>query len=143
MRSLAPGSMPFGTTCGSIAAPSPNDSAAPKARCRSCSEGMNLLPDRICLVRLGDEHIERRNIGVPFDQYRHVAEAPRGCGIERPDIGADMGAVRVDQDVTPTEAVAAVPGEMELPDCLDRYPVQELVGVERVVVRAHVDVIDV
>src|SRR2546430_4534372 len=70
------------------AAASLKTAAAENARCHSCSDGIASLEDYLCLCRLVEQDLERRDIGVPFDQRRLGAEACDGGAVELPYRGA-------------------------------------------------------
>src|ERR1700730_15962536 len=81
------------------AAASLKTAAAEKARCHSCSDGISGLEDDLCLCRLVEQDLERRDIGVPLDQRRPGAEACDGGPVELPYLGRDPGSVGIDQAV--------------------------------------------
>src|SRR5664279_3065124 len=88
-----PATMPSDAT----AAASLKTAAAEKARCNSCSDGIAALQDGLCLRRLAEQDLERRDIGVPLDQRRPGAEASDRVPIKRPYRRSDPGAVGIDQ----------------------------------------------
>src|ERR1700680_2079363 len=73
--------------------------AAENARCHSCSDGIAGFQDGLCLCRLVEQNLERRNIGVPLDQRRLGAEACDGGAVERPYRRGDPGTVSIDEAV--------------------------------------------
>src|ERR1700730_10126737 len=73
------------------AAASLKTAAAENARCHSCSDGIAGLEDDLCLCRLVEQDLERRDIGVPLDQRRLGAEACDGGPVEPPYRGGNPG----------------------------------------------------
>ena len=63
--------------------------------------------------RLAEQHIECRDICVPFDQGRAGADLAQRVGIERPDRRRDTRAVIVDQHDVPFDLVDGMAGEMD------------------------------
>src|ERR1700676_4662683 len=84
--------------------------AAENTRCHSCSDGIAGLEDDLCLCRLVEQDLERRDIGVPLDQRRLGAEACDGGSVELPYRGGNPGPVGIDQAVP----ARVEPGEVNL-----------------------------
>src|SRR5213592_2653255 len=88
----------------------------------SLSDDMNLplvdaLEMKRRLGRLSEQYLERRDVGVPFDQRGDGAEACERLNIERPHGRRHAGAMVVDaQHLAIVELTHGVPGEVDLPD---------------------------
>ena len=68
-------------------------------------------------LRLGHQDVERRNIGVPFNQRRYRAEACQRFRVECPHLGGDTRAMIVDSQCAPViELPDGVTREMDLAD---------------------------
>src|SRR5262245_24691435 len=143
MRTRSAGSIPFARTCGAIAALSSLSSAAAKVCCSSRSASTALLPDCIGLACFAQQDFERRNVRVPLDERRHIAEPAYDLRIERPHIVTHRRAVRVDQDLAAVEVVHGVTGEMDLADRTSRDVGEILARIEAMIARADVDIVDV
>src|SRR5664279_2167153 len=87
-----PATMPSDATAAALL-----KTAAEKARCNSCSDDIAAFQDGLCLRRLVEQDLERRDIGVPLDQRRPGTEASDRVPIERPYRRGDPGAVGIDQ----------------------------------------------
>src|SRR5438132_11243975 len=120
--------------------------APAKARCSSSSAGKLLLPfqNALGVRRLLEQHGKRRYLSVPFDQRRARPEERDRLGIQRPHLGRDARAVIVDADRAAVfELAHTMSREMELAKRLRRQRAQVGDGVEAVIARAHVNVVDV
>src|SRR5438132_3639248 len=121
------------------AAASLKTAAAENARCHSCSDGIAGLEDDLCLCRLVEQDLERRNIGVPFDQGRLGAEACDGGPVELPYRRGDPGPVGIDEAVP----ARVEPGEVNLGHRIGRNCRQISARVEPVIDRVDVDIVDI
>src|SRR5687768_3024258 len=138
------GSRPLAKTKGAIAlASSPSRTALAKAYCRSRSDSTDLLQPIIRSTRLGDQHAERGDVRVPFDQGRHGAAVLQRKFVELPHGGAYMGRVRVDQDLAAVKAVDRMSRQMDFAHVRGRNAGDEGARIEAVIARAHVYVVDV
>src|SRR6187397_429115 len=124
MLSRALALIPSSRTCAWMASDSSNI-AATNASCSSRSAGMMRLQHAICLAGLGNEHVEIRNLRVPFDERRDGAESLQRRGIQTPHFAAHRSAVRVDANLAPADGVDAMPGEMNLLHVFTRDAVDE------------------
>src|SRR6202171_4381641 len=113
--------------------------AAENARCHSCSDGIASLQDDLCLCRLVEQDLERRDIGVPLDQRRLGAEACDGGPVELPYRGGDTGSVGIDEAV-PARVES---GEVNLGHRIRRNCRQISARVEPVIDRVDVDIVDI
>src|SRR5262245_608789 len=113
MLSRAPALMPSSRTCACAALGSSN-SAATNSSCSSRSAGMMSLQHAIGFVCFGNEHVERRNFRVPFDERWHRPESIQRRGVQGPHFVAYRRAVRVDANLPPADGVSAVAGEVNL-----------------------------
>src|SRR6516225_2601369 len=69
------------------------------------------------VMSLSYQHVERRHVGVPFDQGRDRAEAAQRFRVERPHVIDHARAVIVNpQRASVRKFAEAVAGEMNLPD---------------------------
>src|SRR5262245_12196228 len=141
MRTRSAGSMPFARTCGAIAALSSLSSATAKVCCSSRSASTALLPDCIGLACFAQQDFERRNVRVPLDERRHIAEPAHGLRIERPHIVTHRRAVRVDQDFAAVKVIHSVAGKMNLADRTNRDAREILARIEAMIARANVDIV--
>src|SRR5262249_4376067 len=114
-----------GTFSASIAAAAPSSRSTRLARMagfNSSNVGNPHLPPSQCqkrsgMVRLAEQHVERRHVGVPFDQGRNRTEPAERFAIQRPYLRDDPRAVIVDaQSAAVVERSHAVAGEMDFPD---------------------------
>src|SRR5215467_6212689 len=94
-----------GTFSASIAAAAPSSRStrlARMARCNSSSVGISRLrrvgqcQKRTGMVRLTEQHIERRHVGVPLDQSWHRTEAFERFSVQCPYFRDNPRAVIVD-----------------------------------------------
>ena len=92
--------------------------------------------------RFVEQHRQRRQVGVPFDQGRAPAEALHDVGEQRPHAIAHPRTVIVDQDGLAVGVVHGMAGEMVLGDRLARQ-VQPAARIEAQIVRRHGDVVHV
>src|SRR5512143_3687216 len=106
--------MPFATTWPASGAALPVRMALAKASCRLRSEVMSCLTMPVGGACFRNEHVERRNVGVPFDQRRHVLAALDGRVVHAPHRVADVRRVRVDQDLAIAVTIDRVAGEVNL-----------------------------
>src|SRR6266481_3308478 len=115
----------------------------------SLSDGMNHsllyaieMNRRLC--RLIGQYLERRDVGVPFDQRGDGTEAFERLGIERPNRGWHARAMVIDaQHFAVVELTHGVPGEVDLPDGGSRQGGEIRARIPVVVAGAHVDIVDV
>src|ERR1700681_153292 len=136
----ASGVIPLATIrSDATAAASLKTAAAENARCHSCSDGIAGLQDGLCLCRLVEKDLERRNIGVPLDQRRLGTEACDGGAVERPYRKGDPRSVRIDEAV-PT---SVEPGQVNLAYRVPRNCRQISVRIEPVIDRVDVDIVDI
>src|SRR5689334_17949841 len=91
------------------------------------------------LARFVEQRVERRNVGIPFDQSRPGADAAERFAVQIPHRPAYAIAMRIDQ----AQTIAVVPGEMNLTHALGWDRIQIAQRVETVVDRAHIYVVDV
>src|SRR6185503_20918037 len=91
-------------------------SAATKRSCSSRSDSKRVSRDGVGAARLVDQHVERRQVGIPLDERGRTAEPRDGDGVERPHLVADTCVVRVDQQLAALELADAVAGEVDLAD---------------------------
>src|SRR5438046_9593624 len=88
----------------------------------SLSDGMNLsfldaleMNRRLC--RLSEQYLERRDVGVPFDERRHGTEARQCLDIERPNGRRHARGMVVDaQHLAVVELTHRVASDADLPD---------------------------
>src|SRR6266404_4577477 len=104
---------------------------------------MQRAPQRVRLSGFCLQHVEIRQVRIPFDQRRDIAEAPQGRSIEVPYRIADRRTVRIDEQLLSVQIDAAESGKMKLLDDASRNALQVLATVEFVVVRGDVDVIEI
>src|SRR6184192_660583 len=113
----------------------------------SLSGGMNLslldaleMNRRLC--RLGEQHLERRYVGVPFDERGDGAEAFERLGIERPNGRRHARAMVVDaQHLAVVELTHRVPGKMDLSEGGRRQGGEIRARIPAVVAGTHVDIV--
>src|SRR6202171_3213838 len=136
----ASGFIPPATMRSDASAPaSLKTAAAENARCHSCSDDIASLQDDLCLCRLVEQDLERRDIGVPLDQRRLGAEACDGGPVELPYRGGDPGSVGIDEAV-PARVES---GEVNLGHRIRRNCRQISARVEPVIDRVDVDIVDI
>src|SRR5436853_2677721 len=121
------------------AAASLKTAAAENARCHSCSDGIASLEDDLCLCRLVEQDLERRDIGVPLDQRRLGAEAYDGGAVELPYRSGDPGPVGIDEAVS----ARVEPGEVNLGHRVGRNGRQIGARVEPMIDCVDVDIVDI
>src|SRR5689334_15258263 len=92
--------------------PVPSSNAAVKHICRSRSASMPRLQYSVCLVCLSGKHRQRRNVRVPLDESRNMAEPVDSSGIELPHGVAHRRVVRVDENLAALKGASTVTGEM-------------------------------
>src|SRR5438477_3045720 len=115
----------------------------------SLSGGMNpslldALEMNRCLGRLREQYLERRDVGVPFYERRHGAEARQCLDIERPHRRRHPRAMVVDtQHLAVVELTHRVPGEMDLADGGSRQGGEIRARIPAMVAGTHVDIVDV
>src|SRR5215467_732744 len=141
-----------GTFSASIAAAAPSSRStrlARMARCNSSNVGTARLPLSQCqkrtgMVGLAEQYVERRHVGVPFDQGRNRTEPAERFPIQCPYLRDDPRAVIVDaQGAAVVERSHAVAGEMDFPDSRGRQCGQIGRCVPAMIMRTDVDVVDV
>src|SRR6516162_17819 len=119
------------------------------AVCRSSSVGTADLVARsknqsVGVMSLSYQHVERRHVGVPFDQGRDWAEAAQRFRIERPNVIDHARAMIVDPQCASIRKFAdAVAGEMNLTDCQGGQMSNIGGGIASVIFCADIDVVDV
>src|SRR3954467_1803737 len=99
MATLAAASISCSMIHGAIAASTPSVTALRNARCSSSSDTCTACLAHITVGhgRFCQQYLQRRDIGVPFDQGRHIAKPLQRLGIELPDRRRDPAAVGIDQ----------------------------------------------
>src|ERR1700730_1626909 len=95
---------------------------------------MQCAPQRVRLSGFRLQHLELRQVRIPFDQRWDIAEAPQGRSIEIPHRIADRRTVRIDEQLVSAQIEAAETGKMKLLDEVPREALQVLAAVEFVVV---------
>src|SRR5687767_10990956 len=130
MSTRSAAAMPFARMPGG--SPSPN-SAPANWYCKSRSACMAVPCDLLGFRGFGLQHFERRQVDVPLDQRRHVAEPRDGMGVELPHVVADVRAVRIDEDLARADAPHAVAGEMDFLHRAARQAVEKAARVEAVI----------
>src|SRR5712692_670723 len=149
MPRRAAGSMPLAMTWAPASVSSRAMTLRRTARWSSSSDGagaftLYLLEHGGSTRRFVDQHVERRHIGVPFDEGRHRAEARERRRVERPDLGRDARTVIVDaKRAAVFELPRAVSGEMDLADRGGRQRGKIGRRVPAVIPAADEDVVDV
>src|ERR1700687_2411025 len=104
---IVPATMPSPAS----AAASPDIVAAATPRWISTSDGIAMLvEDRLALRRFVQQHVERRNVGVPLEQGRLRPETLDRGAVQRPNRSCDPRPVRADQ----ARPAGVVPGEVDL-----------------------------
>src|SRR5258706_9862949 len=98
---------------------------------------------RLRLVRLTQQDIERRDIGVPFDQCGPCAEALNRMTIQRPNGLADLSGVRVNECFCLIDTVDAVSGQMQFSDGGRWDRVDESAGVDSMISLIDVEIVDI
>src|SRR5215475_12199620 len=92
------------------------------ARCSSSSVGTARLlfcqsEKRTGMLRLAEQHVERRHVVVPFDQRRHRTEPCERLPVQRPDLRNYARAMIIDtQGTAVVKRPHAVAGKMDLPN---------------------------
>src|SRR5271155_3702665 len=97
------------------------------------------VEEAICFERLAVNLVEGWDVVVPLEEGGSGAATLDGAGVEVPD-GIDGGVVVSVEDVLLEPGVA---GDVDLGDALGRDGVDVVKGVEGVVLRGDVDVVDV
>src|SRR5947209_4773438 len=92
------------------------------------------------VLRLVQQDVQRRKIGVPLDQGWRGAHATERRSVQLPDRLRYPGAVVVDQNVFDLGGVMA--GEVELTDRVRRQRIDIPGRVEPEISRADIDVVD-
>src|SRR6516225_5946707 len=99
---------------------------------------------RVGVARFGDQDIERRDIGVPFDQGRDRAEPAQSLPIKRPHLADHTRAMIVDpQGAAIGQLAHAVAGQMNFADRGWRQRGNIDRRVPAVIVRTDKNVVDV
>src|SRR6185369_14626253 len=147
MFSRASGAMPSAMT-NSPALGSPAISAAAKDCWSSRSVGMCALLRGAQRPRgnggFVQQHAERGNIGVPFDQRGDRTEQRERVGIQAPDLIADARAVIVDADNAAVgQLLDAVAGEMNFTDGMVWKRCEIGVRIPAVIAATDVDIVHV
>src|SRR5258708_3209207 len=141
METRAVGSKPSPRIAATISPPSPPSTARRSRIWKSSSVEMSDMGQILGAARLFEQNLERRQLGVPFDQHRDRTEPPERGGVKLPDRFSDAGAVIVDQDADVLGSVMA--GEVDLADRSGWKHLEIGSGVEAEIQRADVDVVDV
>ena len=98
----------------------------------------------LCLRSLVQQYVERRNVGVPFDQGRHCSKALQRARIQGPDGGSNARAVVIDaQHLVPSMSPNGCARQMDLADCVGRQRIEVSRCVPAVIAGTDVDVVDV
>src|SRR6516164_9468415 len=120
-----------------------SNSVAPKCCCNSRSDGMQRFPNSVGLRGFGDEHLERRDFTVPFDQRRTCPDVPNRGSIEIPYGLRHVRAMAVYAYLVLPDAIDHMTSEMKLLHGACRHPVQVGERVESVVTRTDVEVVHI
>src|SRR3989442_1540216 len=149
MPSRAAGSMPSATMLAAASASSRPTMLRRTACCNSSSVGAEVfmfgsVEQDTGMRRFIEQHLERRDVGVPFDQRRHWPEARERLRVERPNCRRDARAVIVDaQRVPVAKFLYRVAGKMDLANGRRRQGGEISRSVPAVIAGAHVDVVDI
>src|SRR5215467_1797787 len=121
------------------AARSSNSVAAQNARCNSCSDCIACLQNGLRFRGFVEEYLQRRNVGVPFDERRLGAEALDRLAVQLPHRRRDARAMGINE----TCAARFETCEMDFVYALARNRREIRSRIETVVDRVDVDIVDV
>src|ERR1700682_5874683 len=99
---------------------------------------MQRAPQRVRLPGFRLQHVEIRQVRIPFDQRWDIAESPQCRTVKVPYRIADRRTVRIDEQLVPVQVDAAESSQMKFLDEVSRNALQVLVTVEFVIVRGDV-----
>src|ERR1700693_5893114 len=99
---------------------------------------MQRAPQRVRLLGFRLQHVEIRQVRIPFDQRRDIAESPQYRTVQVPYRIADRRTVRIDEQLVSAQVDAAESGQMKFLDEVWRNTLQVLVTVELVIGRGDV-----
>ena len=84
-----------------------------------------------------------RDIGIPLDQRWQVPESVDRVGIKLPDGVGNGTTVSIDQQRNSEILLLRVAGEMHFPDVGRRQRIDVVPGIETMVDRIHIDIVDI
>src|SRR5262245_9595826 len=125
---------------GSVVSP---NSVAAKRACSSGSDSTEPLHHGVSLRGFRLKDGERRNVRIPFNERWPRTEALQRHAIELPNLGCDVGAMRIDANVAPATTRECVAGQMKFLHRGRRNAIQVAVGVKTMVHGIDVEVVDV
>src|SRR6185436_2937161 len=114
-------------------------SAEPKRPCNSASSRILALRNACRHGRFVQQHFKRRKVSVPFDECRHRTQTTARCDVKIPDLGRDTRTVIVNQKVSS----GGMSGKMNLAHRVRRNCVQCVRGIETMIHRIYIQVVDV